>query len=313
MSDITENQIQHFFINAMVADAFGVPVEFRVRDTYHVDGMTGHGTYDQPVGSWSDDSSLTLVLAENLTHHGSPTTMMQRFVAYLQEGEYTPSGTTFDVGAGTSRAIMAFIKDTPAEQSGDRSEYANGNGALMRLAPLAFVLVNEPSVDVRLHDEQAYTTTTHGHPRSVIASTIYVELLRALLRGHSLTDGLATAHRTMERCRFDRDEYNYFDRIWERDFAQTPVTMIRSIGYVVDTLEAAIWLNLNAESLDELIIKAANLGEDTDTIAQIATCLFSAAHPDATVPADWAKQLVHTDQMDTIIHDFAHHFATTVK
>ncbi len=78
MSDITENQIQHFFINAMVADAFGVPVEFRVRDTYHVDGMTGHGTYDQPVGSWSDDSSLTLVLAENLTHHGSPTTMMQR-------------------------------------------------------------------------------------------------------------------------------------------------------------------------------------------------------------------------------------------
>ncbi len=92
----------------------------------------------------------------------------------------------------------------------------------MRLAPLAFALVNEPSVDVRLHDEQAYTTTTHGHPRSVIASTIYVELLRALLRGHSLTDGLATAHRMMERCRFDRDEYNYFDRIWERDLRKHP-------------------------------------------------------------------------------------------
>ncbi len=183
----------------------------------------------------------------------------------------------------------------------------------MRLAPLAFALVNEPTLTARLRQERDYTTTTHGHQRSVIASTIYVELLRCLLRGVTLSAALDTVHRLMAQCDFDRDEYDYFDRIWDPHFVQTPVTMIRSTGYVVDTLEAATWLNLTATSLQELILRAANLGEDTDTVAQIATCLYSAGHPDAQVPGEWSDQLIHTDEMDRIITEFADHFATTIE
>lgn len=303
----TQEQITNFFEVGMIADALGVPVEFRPRDSYHVTGMTGHGTYDQPVGSWSDDSSLTLCLAETLTEGGGPTQLMQKFTAYL-EGDYTPRGIRFDIGIGTSEAISRFnTGHVPATEAGSRSVNANGNGALMRIAPLAFALEgqNWPNRRQRITD---FTTVTHGHERSIIASCLYVETLRQLLAGQRLAEALKQASQLVHQSDFHAEELAYFDRVLRPDFFATPRDQIQSSGYVIDSLEAAVWCAANTTSVQDLILTAANLGEDTDTIAQIAACLYAAGHLDEQAPAQWRKALIQTKQSRRIITDFAQKF-----
>ena len=300
----TQEQITNFFEVSMIADALGVPVEFRPRDSYHVFDMTGHGTYDQPVGSWSDDSSLTLCLAETLTEGGSPTQLMQKFTAYL-DGDYTPRGIRFDIGIGISEAISRFNTGrVPATEAGSRSVNANGNGALMRIAPLAFALdgQNWPDRQQRIRD---FTTVTHGHERSIIASCLYVETLRQLLAGQRLDEALKQAGQLVHQSDFRAEEFAYFDRVLSPDFFATPRDQIRSSGYVIDSLEAAVWCAANAASVQDLILTAANLGEDTDTIAQIAACLYAAGHLDEQTPAQWRQVLIRTPQSERIIRDFA--------
>ncbi|MFD1392049.1 ADP-ribosylglycohydrolase family protein [Lacticaseibacillus jixianensis] len=300
----TQKQIVNFFEVSMIADALGVPVEFRPRDSYHVTGMIGHGTYDQPIGSWSDDSSLTLCLAETLTEGGGPTQLMQKFTAYL-DGDYTPRGIRFDIGIGTSEAISRFNTGrVPATEAGSRSVNANGNGALMRIAPLAFALngQNWPISRQRITD---FTTVTHGHERAIIASCLYVETLRQLLAGQALADALKQADQLVQQSDFPAEELAYFDRLFSPDFFTASRGQIRSSGYVVDSLEAAVWCAANAASVQHLILTAANLGEDTDTIAQIAACLYAAGHLDEPAPMQWRQVLIRTPQSERIIREFA--------
>ncbi|WP_225047261.1 ADP-ribosylglycohydrolase family protein [Lacticaseibacillus kribbianus] len=300
----SQNQIDRFLTVGLIADALGVPVEFKARDTYHVDRMLGHGTYNQPVGTWSDDSSLTLALAENLVADGDDTALMQRFAAYTK-GDYTPFGRLFDIGIGTRKAIENFTdRHVPATQAGDRAPQANGNGALMRIAPLAFALADEPW-PVRRDRIKTTTTLTHGHARSILASWLYVETLREELAGQPLDAALATAWQRVALEPATTGEHRHFARLLQANFAQTPRAEIRSSGYVIDTLEAAVWCAANGCSIEGVILTAANLGEDTDTVAQIAACLYQAGHLDGDVPAAWRKALVRTEQSNAIIADFA--------
>lgn len=148
--------------------------------------MQGHGTYDQPAGSWSDDSSLMLCLAETLTQGGDVEALMAKFVAYLDTGAYTPGGEVLDIGNATREAIRNFIgKNVPAIAAEGRSARANGNGGLMRIALLAFSTVNLPRA-ARRQLTQDFTTVTHGHVREIIADDLYVECLRQLLLGQPL-------------------------------------------------------------------------------------------------------------------------------
>jgi ADP-ribosylglycohydrolase len=136
---IIQQQIKNFLEAGMIADALGVPVEFEERDTYTVTRMQGHGTYNQPAGSWSDDSSLTICLAETLAQGGNPEVCMTKFVAYMDQGAYTPGGELFDIGNATRAAVIDFaVHGVPAVKAGGRSPWSNGNGALMRIAPLVF-------------------------------------------------------------------------------------------------------------------------------------------------------------------------------
>lgn len=303
----TQAQITNFFEVSMIADALGVPVEFRPRDSYQLTGMTGHGTYDQPTGSWSDDSSLTLCLAETLTEGGGPTDLMNKFTAYLA-GDYTPRGVRFDIGGATSAAISRFnTQHVLATEAGSQSADANGNGALMRIAPLAFTLdgLNWPERRAVITD---YTTMTHGHERSIIASCLYVETLRALLAGTPLTEALKQADQWVQQADFHTAELAYFEGLLSPRFLATPREAIRSSGYVVDSLEAAVWCAGNATTVKDVILTAANLGEDTDTVAQIAACLYAAGHMDERAPAQWRLALIRTAQSQHIITAFAEQF-----
>ncbi|MCX2456010.1 ADP-ribosylglycohydrolase family protein [Lacticaseibacillus nasuensis] len=304
----TYTQIVNFFHTSMIADAIGVPVEFRLRDRYNVTGMTGHGTYNQPAGTWSDDSSLTLALAETLVQGEGPNELMLRFAAYLTTGDYTPAGVCFDIGNTTRTAILRSVDaGVRATAAGLRSPAANGNGALMRVAPLAFAL-KRLAWPARRAQITAYTSMTHGHERSIIASCLYVETLRELLAGRELTAALAAAWAEIASSGFSNAELAEFDQLMAPQFLAKPRTAIHSSGYVIDSLEAAVWCAGNAMTLADAMLTAANLGEDTDTIAQIAACLYQAGHLTEQAPASWQQQLIRTPQSEQIITHFAQRF-----
>ncbi|MGX1376212.1 ADP-ribosylglycohydrolase [Priestia megaterium] len=170
-------------LGGAVGDALGVPVEFKKRDTFRITTMTGYGTYNQPKGTWSDDTSLTMCLIDNLLDKQDEYDLMQKFASYWANGYWTPYGEMFDIGIATSEAIRRYKSGLPKEEWGGSAEYDNGNGALMRIAPLAFTLRQEPSFIKRKEEIERIAHVTHRHVRSTLGCIIYVALLICLFDG----------------------------------------------------------------------------------------------------------------------------------
>lgn len=302
-------QIENILYAGVVGDALGVPVEFEKRDSYYIDSMTT-GTWEQPAGSWSDDTSFTLPLIENLMTNKSYDDLMQKFVNYMFHNEYTPNGVAFGIGNTCAKALRNWsVNHYPALECGDPSVEANGNGALMRLAPLAIHLAGEKDISKRLDLEREYTSLTHRHPRSIVASYIYLEIIHDLLNGCSLRSSLDNLPNRLTQAlqgRFDElKELSYFEAMFQPDFATTLRKEIKSSGYVVDTLLASTWSVLNSTSIDGAVILAVNLGEDTDTIASITATLASCENLSDHINDDWKSQLQNKPLLDKFIKPFA--------
>ncbi|HJF88128.1 MAG TPA: ADP-ribosylglycohydrolase family protein [Companilactobacillus farciminis] len=302
-------QIENILYAGVVGDALGVPVEFEKRDSYYIDSMTT-GTWEQPAGSWSDDTSFTLPLIENLMTNKSYDDLMQKFVNYMFHNEYTPNGVAFGIGNTCAKALRNWsVNHYPALECGDPSVEANGNGALMRLAPLAIHLANEKDISKRLDLEREYTSLTHRHPRSIVASYIYLEIIHDLLNGCSLRSSLDNLPNRLTQAlqgHFDElKELSYFEAMFQPDFATTLRKEIKSSGYVVDTLLASTWSVLNSTSIDGAVILAVNLGEDTDTIASITATLASCENLSDHINDDWKSQLQNKPLLDKFIKPFA--------
>jgi ADP-ribosylglycohydrolase len=130
----------------VVGDALGVPVEFEEREELRarpVKFMEGYGTYELPAGSWSDDSSMALATLDSLRNGYNPDDIMQKFVAWSENGEYTPYGECFDIGTGTSDAIWRYMQNKDIHTCGGRKESDNGNGSLMRILPICLYCVDK--------------------------------------------------------------------------------------------------------------------------------------------------------------------------
>lgn len=303
------NLIKNILYAGIVGDALGVPVEFEKRDTYYVDSMISGGTWEQVAGSWSDDTSFTLPLIESLTEKSDYEELMQKFENYMFHNEYTPKGIAFGIGATCAKAVRNWsINHYPALGCGDPSEYANGNGALMRLAPLAIHLKTESDLANRLELTKNYTSLTHRHARAIMGSYIYLEILHGLLNGKNLTDILAKLPQQLKVALQNEPdewaEFVYYKDIFAPEFKDINRKNIKSTGYDVDTLLACIWCVLNSKSIDEAILLAVNLGEDTDTIASITGTLASCVYQTETVNPEWVAQLQNKELLDSIIDPF---------
>ena len=164
----------------IVGDMLGVPVEFRQRGTYKIEGVTGYGTYNQKPGTWSDDTSMTFCLMQNIIEKGTPEDLMFKFVNYAENGYMTPYGEMFDIGRTTIDSIKRFKMGIPAEECGGNTEYDNGNGALMRIAPLSLLFYMNPNFLERVEMSKCYTELTHRHPRSITGSILFFFTLEYL-------------------------------------------------------------------------------------------------------------------------------------
>ncbi|TAD75566.1 MAG: ADP-ribosylglycohydrolase family protein [Oscillatoriales cyanobacterium] len=291
-------QIRSGLLGLCVGDALGVPVEFSGRSTRlddPVTGLRGWGTWNQPPGTWSDDSSLTLCLVDGLVAMGGPAQfslqpIADRFCAWYGDNLWTARGEVFDVGGATARAINRLRSGCDPRQAGGTDERSNGNGALMRILPMAWLrswFTGAALLD-RVH---GVACITHGHARSQIACGLYVWIALGLLEGRSPQEAYRWAIQSLSPIYANHPEAHHFDRLWAGDLAQQPIDTIRGSGYVVNALEAALWCLLTTDSYTAAVLQAVNLGEDTDTTAAIAGGLAGLCYGLAAIPADWLAGL----------------------
>lgn len=287
-----------------VADAVGVPVEFKSRATIAlqpVTDMIGYGTYRLPPGTWSDDSSLTFCLAEALTKPFSLEKMADYFIRWRESNYWTPLGEVFDIGNATSAAISLLVNGCPPELAGGTDVSSNGNGSLMRIAPLLMYIHAMP-IEQRFRLTKQVSSVTHAHIRSVIACFYYLEYMRLLYYGTEKKvayDCLqAEVTSFLQKQEIDDDEISIFDRILQDDISLLPEEAILSSGYVLHTLEAAMWCLLTTDSYAAAVLKAVNLGSDTDTTAAVTGGLAGLLYGYEKIPTHWVSQLARKNDID---------------
>lgn len=284
----------------VVADAVGVPFEFKKRDTFKADKMTGYGTYNQPPGTWSDDSSLTLATVASMGRKGKidPADIMNNFFLWLDDGAYTPYGKVFDVGGSTRKAISRYANGVEPLNCGGKTRMDNGNGALMRILPLAFV----PHT---AQDILKVGKLTHAHEISQTACHLYVHLAYKLIEGTSIKEAicsLAYLPPVAHMKEFERIAY----------IGELNRDEIKSSGYVVDTLEAALWCLWATSTYEDCVLTAVNLGEDTDTVAAVAGGLAGIVYGcggKSGIPTRWINQIARKEWIQMLCDNFESKFS----
>jgi ADP-ribosylglycohydrolase len=289
----------------------GVPVEFRSRQHLReepVTGMRGFGTHGQPPGTWSDDSSLLLCSVASLAYceRFDAADLADRFVRWDVEGYWTPHGEVFDIGMATSQAIGSLRSGTAPEEAGRRDEYSNGNGSLMRILPVA-LWFHATTPDVLAVYAQRASSLTHGHTRSQMACAFYCILVAALLKGSAPMDAMRETVRAFDRC-YQSEPYlaerARFGMLESGRLGSLAEHEIDSSGYVMDTLTAAVWCLLTSKSFEETVLKAVNLGGDTDTTGCVAGGLAGAYYGIRSIPVGWNRALARYGDVELLFSEF---------
>lgn len=273
------SKIYNGIMGLVVGDALGVPYEFKARGTFDAEDMVGYGTYNQPPGTWSDDSSMTLATVESLAECEkiNPESIMEKFTDWLFCQKFTPWGRVFDVGNATRQALTRYDRGVALEKCGGKGRMDNGNGALMRILPLAFTDAGDKEID-------AVSGLTHNHEISKAGCRLYIEIARQVMKGESLDWILEYGLGSMppEYVRIPSLRYtSHYD--------------IRSTGYVVDTLEASLWCLLQTSSYKNAVLTAVNLGNDTDTVAAVtgglAGLMYGVGVKKGGIPEEWIEKI----------------------
>lgn len=289
-----------------VGDALGVPVEFQSREKIALNPVTdmiGFGTYNLPPGTFSDDSSLTFCLTESLTQKLTLENISENFQKWYFDNFWTPNGKVFDIGIATRQAILRLKNGTRPDLAGGMDVFENGNGSLMRILPLVAVIKDLPIEERYLLTKQV-SSITHGHIRSVISCFYYLEFARKIILGkdkfevyknlkHEVSDFL-------KAIGIIESEMSIFDRILKNDIFRVPEKDIRSSSYVLHTLEASIWCILTTDNFKNAVLKAVNLGEDTDTTGAVTGGLAGLLYSFESIPKNWTNQLARKEDINDL-------------
>ena len=276
-----------------IGDAVGTTLEFRTRDAQpRLEDMTGGGPFALPPGAWTDDTAMALALADSLAATGTLDCrdLMDRFVQWRQQGEYSCTGTCFDIGNATRAALDRYtrIGDPFAGSTHPRTA---GNGSLMRLAPVALRFWNDPS---RLVDTAAdQSRTTHGAEEAVDACRAFAELIAEAIAGSPRAALLAP--RLFKGA-------PAIAGIMAGGWRGRPRNEIRSSGYVVHTLEAALWSVARTGDFRNAVLLAANLADDADTVAAVTGQLAGALYGLSGIPDRWFDRLAWKDRLIEAAH-----------
>ena len=294
MDEQLKDRLRGMLVGLAVGDAVGAAVEFKKRDSYPpVTDMLGGGPFNLPVGYWTDDTSMALCLAESLKECEGldPRDLLNRFTNWYLRGYNSSTGVCFDIGMTTVNALENFIEHGSLENNSSRNY--SGNGSIMRLAPVVMYYHADPDLAIVIAGAQS--RTTHAYSLAVHGCELLASILCRALHATSKEAALAVAP-----AEHWADEVKQIANpdLWSRTRDD-----IRSSGYVIDTLEAAIWCFYNTDSFDDAVLLATNLGEDTDTVAAVTGQIAGAYYGLGGIRASWLDRLYALDKIVNLADD----------
>ena len=279
-------------------DALGVSVEFRPPGTFApVAGMAGGGYHDLRPGEWTDDTSLALCLAESLIEKRGfdPIDQLERYVRWYREGHLSSTGTCFDIGTTTRKALERFmVAREPFPGLAD--ERSAGNGSLMRLCPVPMFYAADPVRAIELSGESS--RTTHALPVVVDACRFFGGLILGALAGAPKEVLLSARYSPVPGYWEEHPLTGEIDAVAAGSYLHREPPEIRGRGYVVASLEAALWAFSRSSTFEEGCLLAVNLGEDADTTAAIYGQLAGAHYGAAGIPQVWLECLAMRDLIE---------------
>lgn len=288
-------------MGVVVGDALGSPVQFHRRGEVTVRKMERCDTFDTPPGTWTDDTSLTLASVESIKRRGKIDLedMANNFVEWLFHGEFTPFGQAFDVGGACMTSIDTYAKDRNTETCGQRDEGSNGNGSLMRILPTCLAA---DSVEI----VEKSSALTHAHRRSQVGCGLYYFMVGEILNGDGnlrqrLNNGLTKGYENYKA----EEEFKHYSRLYNDGFFDLPMNEIKSSGYVVHTLEAAVWCLGNTRTIKDALLMAANLGDDADTVAALCGGLAGLYYGYDAIPEEWLKEIKRREWIEELLTGMA--------
>lgn len=313
-----KNNMLSGMMGLLVGDALGSPVQFMTRDKIKnrpegpVVGMEVCDLYDVPAGSWTDDGSMALATLDSLKtcKKIDLDDIMKKFAEWEVKGKYTPLGFAFDQGNTCTEAIYRYIGGAEAAKCGVTGEYANGNGALMRILPACIychmmVEKGEMTIEEAVNSVHSVASLTHNHLRSNICCGMYFFMVKNIIESGSarpLIDILQDAiNQALEYYRKDVNnlvQLAHLERIFYlNELKVNSEDDIEASGYVIRTIEAVVWALINTESYKECMLKCANLGDDTDTVAAIAGGLAGLYYGYDSIPGEWIDEMIDVKQL----------------
>jgi ADP-ribosyl-[dinitrogen reductase] hydrolase len=312
-----KDKIEAVLLGVSIADMASLKYEFLSRDEVRrmhalssVRKVSGGGYHGQPIGAFSDDTSLTLCLADSLCDGYDLEDIGNKMVQWYSTGLWSYNKKRpFDIGNTTKNAILRMVNGVSASHSGDHFIHASGNGSLMKILPLLFY-IKDMEIEERFRLTKEVSSVSHAHNLPVIACFYYLELARLLLEGK---DKFTAYHATnklvkdyLNQLSIPEGDAEEFSRILGGRLYDLPDWDIESGGFVRETLEAALYSFLTCESFADVVVKCILLGSDTDTVAVVAGGLAALQYKDKScIPLEWLAHLQRREDIQQLSMKYA--------
>lgn len=319
---MNHDRLKSSMIGFIIGDALGVPVEFIPRERLllkPVKDMFGYGTHNQPEGTWSDDTSMMLCTIESLNNfvknHSDKISSKDEFIKILassflnwfDNAHLTPHGKVFDFGNSTANAMYELRKGVDPYNSGDNKINSNGNGSLMRILPFVFCM-RDIDKNKRFEYINKISSITHSHILSVMCCFYYVEFGILLLETKdkykaydSLKENLKMFFKSLS---IDENEINKLSKLLNNDIYKLSEEDIFGDGYVLHSLEAAVWCLMTTDNFKDSLLKAVNLGLDTDTVGALTGGLAGLIYNLDELPSEWVEKLALKTKIFNLLDEY---------
>jgi len=284
-------------------DALGTTVEFEEPGTFTpMTEIVGGGPFELAPGQWTDDTSMALCLAESLieTRGFDPMDQLRRYVRWFRQGHWSSTGECFDIG-GTTRDALYHFEKCPEPFCGATHERSAGNGSLMRLAPVPLRYRTDPEKAMKLAGESS--RTTHGARTAIEACQYFAGLLIGALEGVAKETLLSDHYAPVPEYWTHHPISREVDEIAGGSFTRKSPPDVKSSGYVVDTLQSALWAFASSSNFEDGCCLAVNLGWDADTCGAVYGQIAGAFYGERGIPERWRAVLAYRSKIEQMADD----------
>ncbi len=298
ITDLTLSRFRGALLGLAAGDALGTTLEFKPPGSFDpIDGMVGGGPFKLTPGEWTDDTSMALCLAESLIERMGfdPRDQLLRYLRWWREGYLSPTGSCFDIGNTVRKALVKF-EETGEAYCGPTDERSAGNGSIMRLAPVPLFYADDPGRASEMSGTSS--RTTHGTRAAVDGCRYFGALLAGAVRGAGKDELLSTRYAPVHGYWERHPLCSEISDVASGSFRRKEPPQIKGSGYVVESLEAALWAFYKTSSFREGALLAVNLGDDADTTGAVYGQLAGAVYGEQGIPAEWLAQLALRDVIE---------------